>query len=116
MIEAGPANPRTIADLERDEPRSVALLRSADPTCGHAASRASTDMLALTDSQLAIAATAVERYWRRRWLKDLADRIDPPPRRLAIARARKARQPSQPSAPTHFPEAHYTRVGGPVCP
>jgi hypothetical protein len=67
-------------------------------------------MLQLTDSQfahLAIAASAVETRWRRRWLKDLADRIDPPPRRVAIARARKARQrvcqPSQPGAPITFP-------------
>ena len=67
-------------------------------------------MLALDDAALAricIAATAVERHGRRRWLKDLAERIDPPPRRVAIARARKARQrarqPSQPGAPITFP-------------
>jgi hypothetical protein len=67
-------------------------------------------MLALTDTQLsmlAIAATAVPSSQRGRWLRGVADRIDPPPHRLAIARARKgrhrARQPSQPGAPITFP-------------
>jgi hypothetical protein len=44
-----------------------------------------TTMLALTDAQLAhlaIAATAVEERRRRGWLKDVAERIDRPPRAL----------------------------------
>ena len=69
-----------------------------------------TTMLALTDAQLAhlaIAATAVEERRRRGWLKDVAERIDRPPRRVASARARKARQrarqPSQLGAPIILP-------------
>jgi hypothetical protein len=67
-----------------------------------------TTMLALTDAQLAhlaIAATAVEERRRRGWLKDVAERIDGPPRRVASARARKARQrarqPSQTGRTDH---------------
>src|SRR5262245_13996695 len=50
-------------------------------------------MLALTDAQLAdlaIAATAVDHRRRKRWLRDLADRIDPPRARSPAAR-RQAR-------------------------
>ena len=44
-----------------------------------------TTMLALDDAALAricIAATALRRRRRQRWLKDLAERVDPPPRRV----------------------------------
>jgi hypothetical protein len=52
------------------------------------------EMLALTDAALArlcIGATRVSRGRRQRWLKDIAERIDPPPHHRAIVRARQAR-------------------------
>jgi hypothetical protein len=51
-------------------------------------------MLALDDgalARLAIAATRVRRSRRKRWLQEIAERIDPPPRHRAIVRARQAR-------------------------
>jgi hypothetical protein len=51
-------------------------------------------MLALDDAALAricIGATAVAPEDRCRWLRDIAEHLDPLPRRLALARARKAR-------------------------
>jgi len=53
--------------------------------CGFATPRASTVMLALDDAALArvcIAATAVPASQRGQWLRDVAERIDPPPRRM----------------------------------
>ncbi|HVI64666.1 MAG TPA: hypothetical protein VM910_19085 [Bradyrhizobium sp.] len=80
-----------------------------------------TTMLALTDAQLAhlaIAATAVEERRRRGWLKDVAERIDRPPRRVASARARKARQrarqPSQLGAPIILPSGPLYACRRPV--
>jgi hypothetical protein len=59
-------------------------------------------MLALTDSQLArlcIGATAVAPEDRCRWLRDIAERLDPLPRRLALARKARARPPAQGAGP-----------------
>jgi hypothetical protein len=56
-----------------------------------------TTMLALDDGALAricIAATSLRRRRRQRWLKDLAERIDPTPRRVMRAKA-KGGQPHQ---------------------
>jgi hypothetical protein len=73
-----------------------------------------TTMLALDDAALAricIAATALRRRRRQRWLKDLAERVDPPPRRVmreppkakppggSKARPRKDRVASGPDHP-----------------
>jgi len=67
-------------------------------------------MLALDDAALAricIAATALRRRRRQRWLKDLVERIDPPPRRVMreLPRHPKNRVAEKPNSRALMPKA-----------
>src|SRR5262249_14909808 len=69
---------------------------SSRPCCNfNGAGSSQSQMLALTDSALArlcIGAPAVPHERRRRWLRDIADRIDPPPPRILARRERSRRR------------------------